>query len=621
MKLPLTRPKALIDPRKLPLPLGKALGDTSEQAPKNPYPPLICGAMTANTAQSALVDLCQSHMTKGQTAQSHLSVNKSQTQAINTCQVIATIGFKVLTACQIIKAKGGELIHNDHTATTSVFKLLSDCTIPKLSAVVHYGSGVGVDFNKTLLYHTCQTSSIAPIVQTQSELYYKKAQTQLSAHCHRFSTKQAIIVPCRYYPIAPPPKPKPKQSPCPDKPPSNRLPLALIRKTNVFKPYALPLALACFNQIGIIGKINPNTPSPSPNPSQSSSIQSPSHPSHIHLTTPNLTPTQKGYIMHHTITASLDNIPIHPLSFNIKTDISSFCFSGQIEIGLSDFNAIKDKLHRPSVSANETAVIRVVVGNTAFAFICEEITHNQAFAQNTISLSGRSITAQLSKDYAAATLDNVDLYASQIVAKQLEHLSISAHFGIDDYLIPAGTYTTTGKTPIGVLDDIATACGGFLYSDPNKTQISLLPRYKAPVWQAMSADVILAQDVIKTLSTTAMKQPLYNTVTLVGQSQGGIVYRADLGQDKDAPVSENLLYTEQTNIIKAGIAILSDSGNKHKISLVMPFNDNLAKLGSVWQIGAGGEQAIVQSVTVSVTVSNGVVSSWQTVGLLGHNDG
>ena len=107
---------------------------------------------------------------------------------------------------------------------------------------------------------------------------------------------------------------------------------------------------------------------------------------------------------------------------------------------------------------------------------------------------------------------------------------------------------------------------------------------------------------------------------MVGQHQGGIVYRADLGQDKDAPVSDNPLYTEQTNIIKAGIAILSDSGNKHKISLVIPFNDNLAKLGSVWQIGAGGEQAIVQSVTVSVTVSNGVVSSWQTVGLLGHND-
>lgn len=47
----------------------------------------------------------------------------------------------------------------------------------------------------------------------------------------------------------------------------------------------------------------------------------------------------------------------------------------------------------------------------------------------------------------------------------------------------------------------------------------------------------------------------------------------------------------------------------------------LAMIGSIWQLGAGGEQAIVQSVTVAVTVSNGVVSSWQTVGLLGHNDG
>ena len=568
--------------------------NSTQSLPQNPYPPLICGVMTANTAQSTPIHLCQSHTVKGQMTQSHLSVNTNQPQSISTCQTITTIGFKSLTACQVVNHKDGYLIHNDHTAKTKAFKLLSDCTAPKLSAVVHYGSGVGVDFSKTLLYHTCQTSSIAPIVQTQSELYYKKANTQLSAHCHRFSTEQAIVVPCRYYPIALPPKPQ--KSPCGDKPPPNRLPLPLTRKANVFKSYALPLPFICFNQISIIG----------------------TNPNHPNLNTPTITPTQKGYIMHHTITASLDGTPIDPLSFSIKTDMSSFCFSGQVEIGVQDFNAIKDKLARPN---GQEPVLTVKVNTATFAFICEDITHNQRFAQNTISLSGRSITAHLSKDYAQAQpLDNVDLYASQVVSKQLENLSITAKFGIDDYLIPKGSYTTTGKTPIGVLDDIAKACGGFLYSDPNKAQISLLPRYKAPVWQAMSADVILAQDVIKTLSTTAIKQPLYNTVTLVGQHQGGIVYRADLGQDKDAPVSDNPLYTEQTNIIKAGIAILSDSGNKHKISLVIPFNDNLAKLGSVWQIGAGGEQAIVQSVTVSVTVSNGVVSSWQTVGLLGHND-
>lgn len=88
MKLPLTRPKALIDPRKLPLPLGKALGDTSEQAPQNPYLPLICGMMTAKITKTITAHLCQSHTVKRQMTQSYLSVNTNQTQSISTCQMI-----------------------------------------------------------------------------------------------------------------------------------------------------------------------------------------------------------------------------------------------------------------------------------------------------------------------------------------------------------------------------------------------------------------------------------------------------------------------------------------------------------------------------------------------------
>lgn len=180
-----------------------------------------------------------------------------------------------------------------------------------------------------------------------------------------------------------------------------------------------------------------------------------------------------------------------------------------------------------------------------------------------------------------------------------------------------------------MLADIAEACGGFLYADPAKPVIHLLPKYQAPAWQAHPADVVLSLDAVKTLSTTDTKRPLYNTVTLVGQTQGGIVYRSDMGQDKDAPVASHPLYTEQACIVPAGIAILSDSGDKRKISLstmlggsVFNFAQHnktqnnaipLAKIGSTWQIGAGGDTARVVSVLVSATVSNGVVSVWQSI--------
>lgn len=586
MKFPLTHPKTPINPNALPFALGQSLGLPNNAPPKNPYPPLICGAMTAKTAKSTPIHLCQSHTIKGQPTQDLLMVNTSQSHLITACHNMTTIGFKALTACQGLVSKEGVLIYKDTKALTQGFELLKECITPNVSAIVHYANDTAVDFAQTVLYHTCQTPTLAPITLYQSPLEQACASTVLYSHCHSFVVKQGIPVPCLYYPIAPPPKPKPKQSPCGDRPPPNRLPLPLARKGKAFKPYALPLPLACGNPSNAVG--NP---------------------------TPYTIPTQKGYVMHHTISARLDDTPIDPLSFSMKTDMASFCWQGQVEIGIKDFNAIKDKLNRPN---GREPVLTVQVNTATFAFICEDITHNQRFASSSISLSGRSLSAHLSKDYAQAQpLDNVDLYASQVVSKQLENLSITAKFAIDDYLIPKGSYTTTGKTPIGVLDDIAKACGGFLYSEPNKPIIHLLPRHKTPAWQAMSADVILAQDVIKTLSTTVIKQPLYNTVTLVGQTQGGIVYRSDMGQDKDAPVSDNLLYTEQTNIVKAGIALLSDSGNKIKLTAVLPF-DGLAQLGDVWQVGE--PLGVVQSVSVSATVSDGVVSVWQTVTLLGHND-
>lgn len=72
---------------------------------------------------------------------------------------------------------------------------------------------------------------------------------------------------------------------------------------------------------------------------------------------------------------------------------------------------------------NEPLVI-VTVNGVSYSFIAEEISRNRVFGNYSYSISGRSITAQLGKDYAhsqGGTI-NQDLYASQIINMQLANL-------------------------------------------------------------------------------------------------------------------------------------------------------------------------------------------------------
>lgn len=408
---------------------------------------------------------------------------------------------------------------------------------------------------------------------------------------HISQTQHAVPVPCRYYPIDEPP-PSPIVNACRIRPPSSRLPLSLTRKRNGLPSSQLPLPLMCW-----------------------------------HDQSPEFIPDLRSYIVLNTVTATIGGIAIDPIDFDFKCDMSGYCWQGGINITDGEYQKIRAKL---DVERGNEPLVIVTTNNHSFAFIAEDITRNRKFASYSYNISGRSITAKLGADYANAQGGNAggmidqSLYASQIVQQQLANTGIILdRFDVKDWLIPANTYSVTGKTPIAVIGDIAKACGGFIYSDPLAAKLSILPRWRKLAWELATAtpELVVPTGVMASISDKKRSNPRYNTVLLIG-SHSANVYRNLQGLDRQAPIDSNALYTDRDCVVAQGQAILSDSGTHIDYSIQMrmadKYNIPLAMPSSIWQVSDPDPKdrawnGVVQGVALRVKRDNDAITVWQNV--------
>lgn len=321
--------------------------------------------------------------------------------------------------------------------------------------------------------------------------------------------------------------------------------------------------------------------------------------------------------MHHTITANIGGIAVDPLGFNIKTDMDSHYWSGGVSISPDDHAKIKHKL---DVEIGAEPMINVVINNLNFSIIAENASRSRSFGKTTHGLDGRSITARLGADYAAASdrLFDQANYASQIVNEQLANLPFIANFEIDDWLIPPGMYAVSNKTPMAVISEIAEAAGGFVESHPTDATMSIKKRWKINAWELATAtpDVTIPADVIKSATDKTVKNTRYNTILLVG-NVGHEVYRATQGRDVAAPTLSNALFTAREVTVPKSSAVLSDSGTHSIQSLDLIFDDSipLAQLGQIWQINDtdGAWRGVITGVALDCPVAGETPKPEQTI--------
>jgi len=483
------------------------------------------------------------------------------------------------------------------TLTSRVFELAADARISYI-AFIHIHNECEFKHSSTIGYTRCTDVHSAKVAHhqhcdtlpLQSAINHSvSAGHQVNGvgidKCQSTKVQHAVQVPDRYYPIPEPPPVKPDQV-CRIRPPSSQLPLRMARQRNGLLSSHLPLSLTCW-----------------------------------HDDPPAVIPNLRSYIVHNLITANIGGIAIDPLSFGIKTDMDGYYWQGNISITAKDYAKIKSKLDVPRGSE---PMINVTVNGFPLSFIAEDQQRSRQFAQQTYSLSGRSITARLGADYAVSQGGLIDQasYVSQIAAQQLNGLSISIlDWDINDWLVPASAYSVAGKTPIAVLADIAKAAGGFLTSHPSEPTVSLKPRWKVAAWDMATAtpDVIVPADVIRQINDQKRVNPRYNTVRLNSASDGAEVYRQTQGRDAEASTQDHPLYTDRDAMLPAGIAILSDSGTHGDYTIKLRWADKynlpLAQLGEIWQFNdpEGAWRGVITGVGVDVDQDNDAPTVWQSI--------
>lgn len=604
MKLPLNRPLLSQPPaNSLPLLLARKLGEQAHEADQAPN---LASPKAKRTMNGVGMTLTVASLPAGSISNGKAVKRLGQTTA--TALPIKRQMLVNITKGHLARQQAFYPLANDVSARYGSHVLINNKFIhhwlPFIN--VHDGTKTAISDGIGLASWLIQPKAkVVGLNQSQSQelqvslgLSDGVVNTQdgkLIANQHKAHTQHAINVPCRYYPIPKPPPP-PAVFACRLRPPASGLPLTLTRRKGL-PASALPLPLMCWHDVA-----------------------------------PAFVPNLRSYLVHHIITATLGGLNIDPIKFDIKTDMDSYCWSGNIEISHVDYQRIKAKL---DVERGNEPLILVNVNGNAFGFIAENVSRKRQFGASVYQLSGRSSTARLGQDYAhsqglngtAGTIEQ-DLYASQIMRMQLNDLPFSIdEFDVDDWLIPAGTLNVSNQTPISIISQLATACGGKVISHISEPKLSIIKRWRVPAWEMATAkpSLVVPMNVVLSISDEKRTNPRYNTVTLIGQKQAFEIYRQGQGRDLIAPVANWYLYTDQASAIARGVQLLSDSGNHVHYTVKMLVSDKhnlpLAKLGQIWQInddtdgGDGAFNALITSVALSVSRDNDAVVVWQTVGM------
>ena len=393
-------------------------------------------------------------------------------------------------------------------------------------------------------------------------------------------------VPCEWHDIAIPPKPEPDTYICGKRPKADRLPLPFIDKRTAHHAHHIPLPFACRTRSAV--------------------------------------PVLKVYMIHHRISASFDDgKPLELLAASFTADTSGYCWQGSLTVPSDDFA----RLNIDGRAKGKEAVITVTIDNESFVILAEEYRDNRAFADKSYTVTGRSVTARLGADYAAQRggLIANPVYARQIADQILKYTGVTVKvWQAADWLIPGGVYSTEGKTPAAVLNEMADAAGAFVYSHPSLPEISVLPRRKTPAWQEADAlpDTTVSAAVITKISGSRSVRAEANGVFVYAEHDKGRaadVHKKGSSREPRAAALTSVLYTDLPVLEAAGIAALNEAGTHKSENVTLPVADQYAlpraELGQIWQIQepSGNWQGMVTGVTLNVDIENDAPVVMQTV--------
>lgn len=314
---------------------------------------------------------------------------------------------------------------------------------------------------------------------------------------------------------------------------------------------------------------------------------------------------------------------INVLNGNYRTDRQSWCWSYSLTIPVFELSKLDPIDNKP-------VILKIVVNGFEHLMLLENRTRSRQFAKETYTLTGRSPSALLDSPSSPprAFLQENERTSVQLAQAEIDRSAypdLSLNWELIDalgWIVPTESFSYSGLTPIKAIQEVATAGGGFVYSESDSQTITIKPLYKKTFWNLISVDeydILLPESIVLEQSTDYESYPDYNGVSLTNDKTGqtGIVKRTGTSGDVLVETVNNNLFTSASVMGSFGKAALARAGLVEKHTFNMPLTTKVGQCKPADVLAFNAEWwGIVDAVSVSFTYSK--VSQSVTVERVQH---
>lgn len=186
------------------------------------------------------------------------------------------------------------------------------------------------------------------------------------------------------------------------------------------------------------------------------------------------------YVMIPTVSAKRlsDNAEIPILNATLQCDLDSWAWT------LSAAMAYGGKALIDPAENDGPVVIEISINGYAWRMLVEGYTDNRRFGSKTLTLTGRSQSAQLAAPYAPRRTftQGGDRNAAQLANDELFGTGWTLVWDAVDWLLPGGTLSYADLAPIEAISRLADAVGAAVHTNRTALQLQVAPSYADSPW-------------------------------------------------------------------------------------------------------------------------------------------
>ncbi|WP_177412348.1 MULTISPECIES: hypothetical protein [Pseudomonas] len=270
-----------------------------------------------------------------------------------------------------------------------------------------------------------------------------------------------------------------------------------------------------------------------------------------------------------------DRVPLDMTGIRIGRDIDSFAWTLSAQLfGRTSLNQV-----RPDAAGPKQ--VEVTINGHVWVFLIERYSGTGKLADERYTLTGASRTQLLAAPYAPARsqVNTAAINAELAASNELINTGFTLEWdtwqlGPPDWTMPAGAFSYQAQTPMQVIAALAETAGGVVSPALADDVLTILPRYRAPVWQWSSAimDRIIPAAIVSDWGSEWQPLPEWNSCYVSGTNYGVSVdvRRAGTAGDNPAPDVFTDWMTGTDPARSRGTAELCKGGDQEVVTLDLP---------------------------------------------------